>query len=402
MGIFGVARDVTERKNLEAQLLQSQKMEAVGQLAGGVAHDFNNLLMVIRGYVDLMGSRARLDDGLKDNLNEIRKAADRATSLTQQLLAFSRKQVLHPELLDLNYVVSIMEKMLRRLIGENIELVTRTARQAGRVKADPVQIEQVILNLALNARDAMAEGGRLTLETDNVELDADFVSRQPGSVPGSYVLLRVSDTGAGMDPATVAHIFEPFFTTKEKGKGTGLGLATVYGIVKQSGGYVVVTSQEGVGTTIEIYLPRADESTAAMEDAEVPEGVHRGSETILVVEDEEAVCKLSCEFLSSRGYNVLAASDGLEALQVSEQHRGPIHLLLTDVVMPGINGQELARRLSPLKPEMKIMYIPGYTDNAIAQKFLVDPGTVFLQKPFPLDTLARNVREVLEGRFSGR
>lgn len=305
-------------------------------------------------------------------------------------------------MIDLNIVVPNMEKLLRRLIGENIELVTRTASKAGLVKADPAQIEQVILNLALNARDAMAEGGRLTLETDNVELDADFVSRQPGSVPGSYVLLRVSDNGVGMDPATVAHIFEPFFTTKEKGKGTGLGLATVYGIVKQSGGYVVVTSQEGEGTTIEIYLPWADESAAAMEDAEVPQGVHRGSETILVVEDEEAVCKLSCEFLSNRGYKVLAASDGLEALQVSEQYRGPIHLLLTDVVMPGINGQELARRLGPLRPEMKIMYIPGYTDNAIAQKFLVDPGTVFLQKPFPLDTLACKVREVLEGRFSGR
>ena len=391
-----VGRDNTERRTLEERLRQAQKMEAVGRLAGGVAHDFNNLLMVIRGYTELLLGRLDPSTPLRRNIEEIQKAADRATSLTRQLLAFSRQQVLEPKVLDLNAVVAGVEKMLRRLIGEDIEVVTALASELGQVKVDPSQIEQIILNLAVNARDAMPQGGALTIETANVEL-AEAYARQHTSVqPGSYVLLAISDTGCGMDAGTQARIFEPFFTTKEKGKGTGLGLATVYGIVKQSGGYIWVYSEPGHGTTFKIYLPRVAEATPVQEVGQAFSPPPAGSETILLVEDEDGVRKLGREFLESTGYTVLEAQNGAEAIQVANRHMGLIHLMVTDVVMPQMSGRELAHRLAPVRPEMKVLYMSGYTDNAVVRRGILDRGTAFLQKPFPLSGLARKVREVLE------
>ena len=406
IGYVGTITDITERKQAEEalrqseeQLRQAQKMEAVGRLAGGVAHDFNNLLMVMRGYGELLLNQLDANDPLRRNAEEIQKAAERATALTQQLLAFSRKQVLQPKVLDLNAVVTEVEKMLRRLIGEDIELATTLDPALGPVKADPGQIEQIILNLAVNARDAMPQGGRLTLKTANVTLDQAYVRQHLGATPGPYVLLAVSDTGVGMDAETRSHIFEPFFTTKGVGKGTGLGLSTVYGIVKQSGGTIWVESAPGRGTTFEIYLPLVEEGAASGElHPALPAPTPGGSETILVVEDEMSVRKLAAEFLGSNGYRVLEAQDGGEALQVCEEHRAPIHLLMTDVVMPGMSGRELAVRLTGARPEMKVIYVSGYTDDAIVQHGVREEGTVFLQKPFSLDALARTVREALDSK----
>ncbi|HVA01863.1 MAG TPA: response regulator [Terriglobia bacterium] len=385
-----------ERGRLEEQLQQAQKMEAIGRLAGGIAHDFNNLLTIITGYGQLLLDHLPPDDKMRTYVNQIKKAGDRAASLTRQLLAFSRKQVLAPEVLDLNCVVANINKMLPRLIGEDIELVAVAYPDLGRVKADPGQIEQVIMNLAVNARDAMPQGGRLTIETANADLDENYSSQRRVVIPGAYVMLAVSDTGTGMTPEIQSQIFEPFFTTKEQGKGTGLGLATVYGIVKQSGGYIWVYSEAGKGTAFKIYLPRI---YAAAGEAKKAEGVGRakaGSETILVVEDNEAVRRLVRGILEARGYTLLEAGGGEEALKMIESHAGPIHLLLTDIVMPRVNGPELAARLAPLHPEVKVLYMSGYTDNAIVHHGILDSGTHFLQKPFTPETLARRVREVLD------
>jgi PAS domain S-box-containing protein len=387
--------DISERKQLEAQLRQAQKMEAVGRLAGGVAHDFNNLLTIIGGYSQLL-----LDLDLKDqqrgHIEEVKKAADRAASLTRQLLAFSRQQVLAPQVLDLNVVVANTEKMLRRLIGEDIELVNSLGSNLGRVKADPGQIEQVILNLAVNARDAMPRGGRLTIETANLELDETYARGQVSVEPGPYVMLSMSDTGSGMDAETQTHIFEPFFTTKEPGKGTGLGLATVYGIVKQSGGYIWVNSEEGHGATFKIFLPQVQETAEVVERSSEGDAAAGGSETILLVEDEEPLRRLARGILEGDGYTVLEACGGEEALQVCGQHKGPIHLILTDVVMSGMSGRELAERLAVSHPESKVVYMSGYTDDSVVRHGVLDAGTILLQKPFTPDALAHKVRETLD------
>ena len=395
--LLAVVRDVTERRTLEQQLRQAMKMEAIGRLAGGIAHDFNNLLMVIRGHSELLRLRLAEDETLRHHAQEIDKSAERAAGLTQQLLAFSRKQMVQPRILDLNTVLTGMEGMLRRLIGEDLELITRPEPALGRVKADPGQIEQVILNLAVNARDAMPRGGKLILETENAELDSVFVSQHAGARPGRYVMLAVSDSGAGMDADTLVHIFEPFFTTKAMGQGTGLGLATVYGIVKQSDGYISVYSEVGRGTTFKVYLPRVEEEAPAVARApKVAQAVARGTETVLLVEDEEPLRELAREYLESNGYRVLEAATGGDALRVAGEHAGPIHLLLTDVVMPGMGGRELAQQLVQQRPETRVLYMSGYTDDAIVHHGVLDPGVVFLPKPFTLETLARKLREVLD------
>ena len=405
IGFRGVSRDVTERKRaeeematLQEQLRQSQKMEAIGKLAGGVAHDFNNLLTVIQGYSELILKGLNSDNRLCQDVREILNASERASSLTRQLLAFSRKQVLQPKVLDLNLHVSNMDKMLRRMIGEDIELVTLLAKDLGRIKADPGQIEQVILNLAVNAKDAMLSGGKLTIETANVELDENYVRSHIIVTPGSYVILSVSDTGVGMTPEIKERIFEPFFTTKEKGKGTGLGLSTVYGIVHQSGGNIWVYSEPGLGTTFKIYLPRIEEGTASLRPAAVSTKPLGGSETILLVEDEEMVRKLACTVLEKNGYRVLEAPNGEEALRIAQEHSAKqIHLMITDVVMPRMSGRELADCLESVRPEMKVLYMSGYTDDAIIHHGVLDPGIAYIQKPFAPDVLALKVREVLDG-----
>jgi len=396
-GFLAIQRDITERKVLEGQLRQAQKMEAVGRLAGGIAHDFNNLLTIIAGYSDMMLSRLAADDPLRAHVSEIRIAGDRAASLTRQLLAFSRQQVLAPQVLDLNAVVANMDKMLRRLIGEHIDLVTVCEKRLWHVKADPGQLEQVIMNLAVNARDAMPKGGKLTLETANVELDGAYARAHVAVKPGRYIMLAVSDTGCGMDSETQSHLFEPFFTTKERGKGTGLGLSTVYGIVKQSGGNVWVYSELGRGATFKVYLPQVDEPLEEPRPVEARAVAARATETVLVVEDEVSVRSLVRGVLESRGYRVLEASHGADALSISDQHGGPIHLLLTDVVMPEMSGRDLASRVMPRRPEIRVLYMSGYTDDAIVHNGVLDAGTAFLQKPFTPDALARKVREVLDG-----
>ncbi len=395
-GVMGIMEDITEKLSLEEQLRQAQKMEAVGRLAGGVAHDFNNLLMVITGYAELLLDRLPEDSPLRRNAQEIYKAADRAATLTRQLLAFSRKQVLQPRVLNLNAVVGDMERMLRRLIPENIELTIRTDPGLGSVRADPGQMEQVILNLAVNARDAMPGGGKLILETANTELDRAYALMHSGVEPGPHVLLAVSDTGCGMDPETVAHIFEPFFTTKDKSKGTGLGLSTVYGVVKQSGGHVTVYSEVGRGSTFKIYLPRVDAPCEAAGKQELLRESPSGSETLLLVEDEDGVRELTEDFLRCQGYQVLAARNGAEALELAGAHPGPIHLVLTDVIMPGMSGRELADRLEADRPGIRVLFASGYTDAAVLEQNALKPGARFLQKPFQLHELAKKVREALE------
>ena len=393
-----VTQDISERKRLEEQLIQSQKMEAVGQLAGGVSHDFNNLLTVIKGYCQLSLLHLEKSDPLWGNLQEIEKATQRATDLTRQLLAFSRRQILDLKVLDLNALLKDLNKMLRRIIGEDIELVTLLAGDLGRVKIDPGQIEQVVLNLAVNARDAMPSGGKLTIETANVELDEGYAETHMGVTPGHCVRLSVSDTGAGMPQEVKEKIFEPFFTTKEKGKGTGLGLSTVYGIIKQSNGNIWVYSEPGHGTTIKIYLPRVEEELDTPYGGDETDSMPRGSETVLLVEDEPSVRDLAHCLLGQQGYTVLDATNGLEALQVvQKQGEEKIHLLMTDVVMPQMGGKELADQMKILKPGVKVLYISGYTDDAIVQHGVLAPGTHFLQKPFSLKTLSHKVREALDG-----
>jgi len=396
------AENVTDRRVLEQQLRQAQKMEAIGRLSGGVAHDFNNLLGVIIGYSEVLEQCLDQRGPLRKHAEEIKKAGQRAASLTRQLLAFSRQQVLELNVFDLNAVVSDMEKMLRRLIGEDVELTTVLDPALGRIKADQGQLEQVIMNLAVNARDAMPRGGKLILETANVELDEAYTRQHPGSRPGSYVMLSVTDSGVGMDAETQTHIFEPFFTTKERGKGTGLGLATVYGVIKQSGGYIWVDSQVGQGASFKIYLPRIAEPVVSSDPGEPRVGALRGSETVLVVEDEEPLRKLAGQLLGSADYTVLEASSGAEAIQVAEQHHGPIQLLLTDVVMPDMNGRVLAEQLVLLHPDIKVLYMSGYTDSVIAEHGVLKPNTHLLHKPFTRETLMRKVREVLTAGEPGK
>ena len=396
--MIGAMLDITERKQLEDQLRQSQKMEVVGRLAGGIAHDFNNLLTVITGYSKLLLQRD-LDehDPLRKYIVEIDKAGERAAALTHQLLAFSRKQVLQPEVLDLNVVIAEMDKMLQRLIGEDIDLVTVPGKGLGRVKADPGQMEQVIVNLAVNARDAMPQGGKLTIETANVELDERYARQRAEVTSGPYVMLAVSDTGMGIDEETLSHIFEPFFTTKEQGKGTGLGLATAYGIIKQSGGHFGSTARSGEVRCSKSTCPGLGRPARPPSQALAAPALSPGSETILLVEDEAGVRELILEVLTERGYIVLEARNGNEALRLCEQHPSPIHLLLTDVVMPGgMNGRELAEQLTSLHPELKVLYMSGYTDEAIIHHGVLDRGTIFLQKPFTPNALERKAREVLD------
>jgi two-component system cell cycle sensor histidine kinase/response regulator CckA len=388
-------QDMTERKLLETQLRQAQKMEAIGRLAGGVAHDFNNVLTAIFGYVDLLREEIPADSTAQRDLAEVRKASERAASLTKQLLAFSRQQVLEPMVLEPNALVEDFEKMLHRLIGEDVELRLSLARDAGNVLADPGQLQQVLMNLVVNARDAMPTGGKLILETANTELSEQYAELHQPVVPGRYVMLAVSDTGMGMTPETRARIFEPFFTTKEKGKGTGLGLSTVYGIIKQSGGYVWVYSEPGRGTTFKIYLPRVDAAPDAMLPAREPATV-TGTETILLAEDDEVLRPLARGLLEKLGYQVLDAADAAAALEAARRYREPIHLLLTDVVMPGVSGRELARELEKSRPDTRVLYVSGYTDDAIVHHGMLEPGLNFLQKPFTPASLARKVREVLD------
>jgi two-component system cell cycle sensor histidine kinase/response regulator CckA len=396
VGTLGIVSDVTEQRRLEEQLRQSQKMDAVGRLAGGIAHDFNNLLTVITGRSELLLARLGPGDPLRRHADLIEQTATRAAGLTRQLLTFSRKQAVEFQVLDLNAVLDGMEKILRRLIGEHIDLATVTRAGLGRVRADSGQIEQVILNLAINARDAMPRGGRLTLETDNVELDEAYARRHVGVRPGPYVMLAVSDTGIGMDAETQARLFEPFFTTKPAGKGTGLGLATVYGIVKQSGGSVWVYSEVGRGTTFKVYVPRVDEAPASVSAARGPAPAPRGSETVLLVEDAAGLRDMAREILELSGYAVLIARHGSEALLVAQQHAGPIHLLVTDVVMPRMSGRDLAERLVASRPEIRVLFMSGYADGAIAHQDVLAPGAAFVQKPFTPDVLARKVRATLD------
>jgi two-component system cell cycle sensor histidine kinase/response regulator CckA len=391
-----MAENVTERRALEEQLRHVQKMEAIGRLAGGVAHDFNNLLMVIIGYTELLRENLPKDGDQRGYADAVWNAGKKATLLTSQLLAFSRKQVMSPRILDLNAVLQEVDRMLPRLIGEDVQLGIVQAADLGRIKADPGQMEQVIMNLCVNARDAMPRGGRLTIETGNAKLDADNARRIGATNAGSYVLLSVTDTGTGMDQSTQSRIFEPFFTTKEKGKGTGLGLATVYGIVKQSGGYITVESELGRGARFEVYFPAVDHRADKDLAAPTPELPARGTETVLLVEDEDAVRSLVREVLRGRGYEVLEAQRSTEAIEICRAHRGAIDLLVTDVVLPQISGRALAQQLGKLRPAMKVLYISGYTDDKMLQHGI--PGTAFLQKPFSSDVLARTVRDMLDAK----
>jgi len=390
-------REEAKKENmaLEEQLRQSQKMEAVGQLAGGVAHDFNNLLTVINGNCEFSLLELKEEDPLKETLDEIKRAGERAAALTRQLLAFSRRQILEMKVVDLNSLIQDLQKMLRRVIGEDVDLKTSLSGNLGRVKADPGQIEQVIMNLAVNARDAMRSGGNLIIETANVTLDGSYARIHVGAEPGHYVMLSVSDTGMGMPPEVKERVFEPFFTTKEKGKGTGLGLSTVYGIVKQSGGNIWVYSEVGHGTTFKIYLPRVDgHPMESAEKVDRKEVACRG-ETILVVEDEEPVRRLLGRILQKRGYNVLLALNGDDAVSICQKQNGPIHLMVTDVVMPGMNGGELAKLVVPIRQEMKVLFMSGYTDDAIVHLGVLEPGINFIQKPFSPNALSQKIREVL-------
>jgi signal transduction histidine kinase/DNA-binding LacI/PurR family transcriptional regulator len=395
-----IERERAEEKQarLEAQLLQAQKMEAIGRLAGGIAHDFNNMLVVINGFSDLLLARAVDDDPIREDLAQIRQAGERAADLTRRLLAFSRQQVIRPSVLNLNDVISSLQPMLRRLIGEDLDLVTKLAPQLSPVRADPGQIEQTILNLALNARDAMGNGGCLTIATANVELGEDYAREHVGVETGPRVLLRVSDTGVGMDAATQARMFEPFFTTKPAGRGTGLGLATVFGIVQQAGGHIDVSSTPGQGSRFDIYLPPTLQPAEETAEAESAPSSFDGTETILLVEDEPGVRRASRRFLEEHGYRVLDASDAGEALRLAELHEGEVDLVITDLVMPGMSGRELADRVAQIRPETPILYVSGYTDGEPVRSGLRDGKIPLLQKPFGADVLARKVRETLDSR----
>ncbi len=394
--LVGFVVDITQQRALEEQLRQAQKMEAIGRLAGGVAHDFNNLLTVINGYSTLLSGRLARTDPLHEPIEEIRKAGERAAGLVRQLLAFSRKQILQPIILDLNAVMADMERMLARLIGTNIELVTRPDPALGPVKADIGQIEQVILNLAVNARDAMPQGGRLTLETRNVELRVGDPAASSEVPPGPYALLAVTDTGCGMDADVRAHLFEPFFTTKELGQGTGLGLASVYGIVKQSGGHIEVDSVPGGGTTFRIYLPRSRVAVPIHRSLPGISVARQGKETVLLVEDDEGVRALARLILQTNGYRVLEARSGPEALELNNAHAGAIDLLVTDLAMPQMSGSELAEQLLPIRRRLKVLYMSGYAQEVQDRKHGQADHIGFLQKPFTPAALARKVREMLD------
>ncbi|MGC2474660.1 MAG: PAS domain S-box protein [Candidatus Sulfotelmatobacter sp.] len=389
-----IAEDVTDRRALEDQFRQAQKMEAVGRLAGGVAHDFNNLLMVISGYAEVILAGLNVEHPLYEKGRAIQLAADRATTLTRQLLAFSRKQLLELKVVDVNAIVEDMERLLRPLIGENVELSTVRGPEAAHTRADAGQLEQVLMNLVVNAKDAMPQGGKLTIQTQTVVVDERHRGGQQFIHAGNYVLLSVSDTGMGMDRETQSRIFEPFFTTKEKGKGTGLGLSTVYGIVKQTGGYVMVQSEVGRGTTFQIYLPRT-EAAAEQHAISVPDTASGGSETILLVEDEESVRQLVRDTLVSKGYQVIEGENGESGIAAAVRHKGKIDLVITDVVMPGMGGREMVKQLAQSRPDAKVLYLSGYTEDAIVSDGSIESGTAFLQKPFTLQSLSRKVREVL-------
>jgi len=396
--MLGVATEITERKRLEEQLMQSQKMEAVGQLAGGVAHDFNNILTAIVGYTDLLAAELHGHERQLEDLEEIRKAARRAAALTRQLLAFSRKQVLEPRIIDLNGVVMNLDKMLRSLISENIELKTDLAADLAAARADPNQIEQVVMNLAINARDAMPDGGTVTIETRNATLDDAYAAQHVSVIPGDYIMLAVTDTGCGMDEPTKSRIFEPFFTTKPVGHGTGLGLSTVYGIVKQSGGNIWVYSEPGKGTTFKIYLPAVASRPEDIGKVAPAEAVRRGGGTVLVVEDDEQLRRLTHRALAGQGYTVLEADRGSTALDIARRHKGQIDLLLTDVIMPDTNGRKLAETIRAARPGLRVLYMSGYPDGAIASHGMLEPGVAYLAKPFTTEAITRKVREVLEAR----
>jgi two-component system cell cycle sensor histidine kinase/response regulator CckA len=392
---LAVILDITSRRELEEQLRQSQKMEAVGMLAGGVAHDFNNLLTIITGYSQLILNNLRPEDANRHSVEQIMRAGERAAALTKQLLAFSRRQVLQPKVLDLNRLVGSLTAMLQRLIGEDVDLRLVLRPDIGRVHADPGQVEQVLMNLVVNARDAMPKGGVLTVETANVELDESYVSRHIEVKSGPYVMLAVSDNGAGMDEATRGRLFEPFFTTKAAGKGTGLGLSTVFGIVKQSGGSLQVYSEPGSGTSVKVFLPRIEQAVA--NDPEAQRKVaRRGHETVLLVEDDDMVRNLVRETLERDGYTVIDANSPVEARRASDKFEGTIHLLITDVIMPKTNGRELAEQLTRRRPNMKVLYMSGYTDSAIASSGVLERESAFLQKPFTPVALTGKVRDILE------
>ena len=391
-----IAEDITDRRQLEEQLRQAQKMDAVGRLAGGVAHDFNNLLMVINGYTEVLLEQLGKDSPMHHQVQSIQQAADRAATLTRQLLAFSRKQLLELKVIDVNKVIGDMERLLRPLIGENIELVTRLSTHTGHTRADAGQLEQVIMNLVVNAKDSMPDGGKLTLQSSDVTVRHD--SEHRFIQPGRYAVISVVDTGHGMDKETQSRIFEPFFTTKEKGKGTGLGLSTVYGIVKQSNGYVFAKSEPGAGTTFSVYLPRVEDSAEELSPTKTQPNEVGGSETVLLVEDEECVRELVRVTLTSRGYKVIEAENGECGMRIAETFKEHIDILITDVVMPGMGGRELAKNLVSLRPDICVLYLSGYTEDAVVAPGALGPGTAFLQKPFTLQNLAKKVREVLRSR----
>ncbi len=396
IGCIGLAVDVTERRALEVQMLHGQKMEAVGRLAGGIAHDFNNLLTVINGYCDLTLLKLDSNDPLRNNIDGVNQACDHAAGLTRHLLAFSRKQVLKPEVLSLNTVLSEMCRMIPPLIGEDIELLIDLCPHLGRVKADPGQIEQILVNLAVNARDAMPSGGELAMKTTNVILDDELASKFESVQSGRYVLLTVSDTGHGMSSETLQQAFEPFFTTKEIDRGTGLGLSTVYGIVKQSGGYVSVESEVARGTTFKIYLPQVDEEVSHVDKPATPSAMFTGRETVLLVEDDSQVRTVAAAALKMSGYEVLVAASGDEALLICEQSNSKIDLLLTDVVMPRMSGQELSDRLKTMRPDTRVLYMSGYSEDAIIHHGVMEMGAEFIEKPFSIESLTRKIRQMLD------